>query len=461
MNAAKYFILAFFSMILCSAGFAQIDVNPSVDKFIEGEMERSMIPGVSLAVIKSGSPLIVKGYGLANIEHNVPVRPETIFQSGSVGKQFTAAAVMLLVEEGKIGLDEKIGKYLGEIPGSWANITVRNLLTHTSGMTDYPRDFDFRKDYTEDELLNHAKQVPLSFQPGTKWEYSNLGYMTLGVMIGKVTGKFYGDFLQERIFKPLGMTSARIISESDIVPNRAAGYVVTKGSIKNQTWVSPSLNTTADGSLYLSMLDMIRWEKALAGGMLLHKETYERMWTPVRLSDGTEQPYGFGWSLRRINGKRVIEHSGSWQGFKAHIARYPDNGLTVIVFANSSNANPDRLANRVGAIVDPTLKPVPMTDPDPKASAEFRRIFEGILSNKPEGDLFIPEVLKALEDPEDRLLAHLKTLGPIRNFELMERQVVGDKSGGRYSVEFDSMTVMLELARVKDGKIFHFRLEPQ
>ena len=130
---------------------------------------------MSLAVVHDGKPLIVKGYGFANLEHQVPVKPETIFQSGSVGKQFTATAVMMLVDEGKIGLDEKIGRYLGDVPESWANITVRHLLSHTSGMTDYPKDFDFRKDYTEDEILKRAKEIPVAFKPGEKWQYSNLG----------------------------------------------------------------------------------------------------------------------------------------------------------------------------------------------------------------------------------------------------------------------------------------------
>src|SRR5215204_5808755 len=218
-------LTAFVILILVStlAVFGQ-GLEASVGQFIRSEMERQKIPGVSLAVVKDGKPWIVKGYGFANLEHQVPVKPETIFQTGSVGKQFTATAVMLLVEEGRIGLDEKISKYLGEVPEAWKNITIRQVLSHTSGMTDYPTDFDFRRDYTEDELLKRANGIPLAFHPGEKWSYSNLGFVTLGVIIHKVTGKFYGDFLQERVFRPLGMTTARVISESDIVPNRASGY---------------------------------------------------------------------------------------------------------------------------------------------------------------------------------------------------------------------------------------------
>lgn len=448
-------------MLLLGSSFAQNGIDPAVDTYVKSEMERQKIPGLSLAVVKDGRPFIVKGYGMANLEHQVPVKPETIFQSGSVGKQFTAFAVMLLVDEGKIGLDEKIGKYLGDVPESWANVTVRNLLTHTAGFTDYPDGFDFRKDYAEDDLLKIIKETPLGFRPGEKWQYSNLGFVTLGILIHKVTGKFYGDFLQERVFQPLGMSTARVISERDIVPNRAAGYVLRDKEIKNQGWVSPSLNTTADGSLYLTTLDMIKWDEALTNGKLLSKAAYEQMWTPVRLADGKEQSYGFGWGLRRLNGKRVIEHSGSWQGFKSHIARYPDNRLTIIVFANSSNANPDRIANSIAVLLDPTLKPLPIKDPDPKISAVNRLLLEKVLAGKIDANEFIPQEMKVFEGVDARLVAHLKTLGPIQKFELVEVQEIGDRKGWKYSVEFESVTLLMEVGREKDGKIFHFNLQPQ
>ena len=191
-------------LLFVTPGAAQDGVSAEVDRCIKDEMQKQKIPGLSLAVIKAGQIILAKGYGFANVEHQVPVKPETIFQSGSVGKQFTATAIMILVEEGKITLDDRISKHLVNTPESWNRINVRHLLTHTAGMTDYPKDFDFRRDYTEDELLKRAALIPLAFQPGEKFQYSNLGYMALGIMISKVTGKFYGDFIQERIFKPLG-----------------------------------------------------------------------------------------------------------------------------------------------------------------------------------------------------------------------------------------------------------------
>ena len=215
----------------------------AVTRYVNAEMARQHVPGVALLVARNGEIVRAQGFGFSNVELQVPVKPETLFQSGSMGKQFTATAIMMLVEEGKIGLDDSITKYFPEAPGTWKAVTIRHLLTHTGGFTDYPKDFNFRKDYSEDELLKIVSAMPLAFPPGTKWSYSNLGYLTLGILIHRVTGNFYGDMLQARIFRPLGMQTTRIMSEADIIPNRAAGYRLVKGELKNQEWVAPAATT--------------------------------------------------------------------------------------------------------------------------------------------------------------------------------------------------------------------------
>lgn len=351
MRTSRSVVLILILCWLASSASAQTD---KVDDYVKAQMDLQKIPGLSIAVVRNGEIVKAKGYGLANIELNVPAKPETVYQSGSMGKQFTATAVMMLVEEGKIALDDKISKYfpdsLESWPESWNAITVRNLLTHTAGTTDYPKDFDFRRDYTEAELLKKAQAIPLAFAPGEKWSYSNIGYVTLGILVGKVSGKFYGEFLQERIFKPLGMTSTRIINEADIVPNRAAGYRMVKGEFKNQEWVSPSMNTTADGSLYLTVLDVAKWDAALYTEKLLKRSSLDQMWTPVKLNSGNTRPYGFGWALGDVGGHKVIEHGGAWQGFTSHIARYVDEKLTVIVLTNRAGANPGNIAHGIEAL---------------------------------------------------------------------------------------------------------------
>ena len=317
--------------------------------YVRGEMQKQHIPGLSVLVAKNGQIVRAEGFGLANVELQVPVRPETVFQSGSVGKQFTATAVMMLVEEGKVVLDDPLTKYFSDAPPAWKEVTLRELLSHTAGFTDYPEKFDFRKDWTEDELLKVVEGIPLAYPPGTKWDYSNLGYLTLGILIHRVTGEFYGDFLQQRIFQPLEMKTTRIISEADIVPNRASGYRLVKGELKNQEWVAPMVNTTADGSLYFSILDLAKWDAALYGEKLLKRSSFDLMWTPAKLKDGrpNKEGYGFAWSIENRHGHRVIGHTGAWQGFRTAISRYVDDRLTVVVLANLAEAKPGAIAQHV------------------------------------------------------------------------------------------------------------------
>jgi len=337
--------------ILASAQTPASATDP-VDAIVHAEMESQHIPGVALLVARDGKIVRAQGYGFANVELQVRVKPETIFQSGSVGKQFTATAVMMLVEEGKIGLDDPITKYLHEGPRSWNQVTVRELLSHTAGFTDYPEKFDFRKDYSEDDLLQIVAGIPLAFPPGAKWSYSNLGYLTLGILIHRVTGKFYADFLQERIFRPLEMNTTRLISEADIIPNRAAGYRLDHGVLKNQEWVSPTVNTTADGSLYFSILDLAKWDAALYTEKLLKRPSLDQMWTPAKLADGqpNKDHYGFGWFISEFKGQKVIGHEGAWQGFKTQISRYVNDKVTVVVLANLAEANPGKICDRVAEV---------------------------------------------------------------------------------------------------------------
>ena len=375
IKAASCALIGIFAVVAIAAPLASRNQTPAadaaeitekVDAYIAAEMRAEKIPGLALGIVRDGQMIKAQGYGMANVELDVPVKPETIFQTGSVGKQFTATAIMMLVEDGKFRLDEPIDKYFAGAPAAWSTITVRNLLTHTSGIPDYESDsltkkdaafIDLRKDYTEAELFQKFASLPLAFPPGSKSSYSNTGYLLLGILIHKVTGQFYGDVLQERIFRPLGMTSTRIISEADIIPNRASGYRLVKGEIKNQEWVSPSLNTTADGALYTNIVDMAKWDAALYTEKLLKKANLDQMWSPVRLNSGKLYPYGFGWRVTQVNGHKLIEHGGAWQGFTTQISRYVDDRLTVIVLTNldSDHSQPDKIAHEVASLYNSAL----------------------------------------------------------------------------------------------------------
>jgi CubicO group peptidase (beta-lactamase class C family) len=353
-------LLAWLVAGVVARGGEERDLAEKIDAAVDAQRQAQKIPGVSLAVCRNGKVVKVTGYGLGNVEWNGKVTPETIFQTGSVGKQFTSMAVMMLVEEGKIALDEKLSKYIPESPEIWRDVTIRNLLSHTSGIADYAGDngplgnavVDIRRDYTEQELIAAFAKMKMDFQPGEKWNYSNTGYVLLGIVIRRVTARFYGDVLQERIFKPLEMNSTQIISEADIVPQRAAGYRLVQGALKNQEWVAPTLNTTADGALYTNVLDLAKWDAALREKRFLKASSYELMWSPVKLNDGKTYPYGFGWFLEDRGGFKAVSHTGSWQGFTMAINRYEKDGLTVIVMTNldSDHCKPEKIAEDVAVI---------------------------------------------------------------------------------------------------------------
>jgi CubicO group peptidase (beta-lactamase class C family) len=319
----------------------------AIDEYVRAAMAQEKTPGLVLAISSPQLGEVIRPYGLANLEHQVPVRPETLFQSGSTGKQFTAAAVLLQVEDGKLKLDDSIAQYFPSERPSWRAITIGHLLSHTSGLPDYTEgqaDVDLRRDYSEEDLVQLAMKLQPEFAPGARWAYSNTGYVVLGALVRKVAGKFYGDILRERIFSPARMQTARVISEAELVPNRAAGYELVDGNVRNQSWISPSLNTTADGSLYLSARDWLAWDAVLRARRLLSRESYESMWTSVRLANGQSYPYGFGWFIEEQRGSPLIEHGGTWQGFHAHIARYVERELTIVALCNIDTCRPTRIA---------------------------------------------------------------------------------------------------------------------
>lgn len=452
--------LFLFSFFFIAAAFAQIsspNLHQQVDSLVNSEMQKQNIPGLSLVITRDGKIDYIKGYGYSNLEHQVMVKPETIFQSGSVGKQFTAFAVMLLVEEGKIKLNDPLSVYFKDAPSSWTKITVKNLLNHTSGMGDYPEHFDYRADYTEDSFYQIIKGLPLEFQTGERSQYSNLGYVMLGILISKVTGGFYGDFIKQRIFEPLGMKTARVINEDDIIPNRSAGYVKVKNEIKNQEWVSPSLNTTADGALYFSALDLAQWEAGLNAGKLLKKESYDLIWKPALLNNGKTYPYGFGWFIDSVNGKRILYHGGTWQGFESMIRRYPEKKLAVTLFANMRGSKTDKIATRIMELYQQELLPPKLNsikDDEPSITAFVKSFVEKSIEGKLTLELFTPDLGPRIMSRSKQTAAYLSSMGSFKGLELLERKSLGD--GQRihhYRLFFEKEEVELLLTLNRDGKI--------
>lgn len=448
----------FFCLLICfnQVLFAQTK-SDKVDHYVEKAMTERHIPGISLAVIYDGVPIKVKGYGLANIENNVRVSPETIFQSGSIGKQFTAAAILQLKEEGKLKLDDNISKYFAGSPSLWQNITIRNLLTHTSGIPDIPEDstgINLQSNYTEQDLLRLAMKLPLIFKTGEKWSYSNTGYVLLGILIHQITGKFYGDVLKEKIFLPLSMETIRIINEPDIIMNRSSGYELRNGEWQNQSWVAPSLNTTADGSLYLTVFDLIKWDAAITKEQILNKEDLQAMVTPTKLNNDSLHPYGFAWFLSPLNGHRAFQHSGSWQGFNTYIARFPDDKLTVIVLTNLNPSNPGLIAKDIAAIYIPELtRPIVTAkiDDDVVMTTFITDLFKNPTSADLNNQLISKDVIskiKALAISNNSLI---NTFGQVNTVLPLQNNT--DITQSKYLVKYKVSSRVVTVIKNKAGQI--------
>jgi len=413
-------------------------VISNIEDLVRDTMNREKIPGVALAVIKEGEVLLAKGFGVANIETNAPVTIKSMFQSGSLGKQFTSAGIMALVEDGLIDLDDSITKYISEAPKEWRPITIRHLLTHSSGIPDYTSEkFDYSKNYTEEDLVKMASELDLEFTAGKRWNYSNTGYVMLGVVMSRITGKPYWEFLRERIFTPAGMSTIRINTESDIVPHRARGYLPTNEGWQHAGYVAPVTNTTADGSMLLNLEDMIAWNDVVTNRRILNKKSWDLILSPMTLNSGKNYSYGFGWFIDVIGGQTVYQHGGTWQGFTSQFYRFTGDNIAVILLTNARSISVYRLPRRIGALLNPSLAPetlpsIPITDLDPVATQYIR----DKLIKISKGDLTIKDFAFVRQTVFPRmsrsLTAQLKGLGAPDKMELLDKKFLGDDVSLQY-----------------------------
>ncbi len=325
---------------------------------VRKQLAAQHVPGCWVVVIKDGKVVKRQGYGLANLELGVKVTPKTLMQTGSIGKMFTASGIMLLANEGKLHLDDSLASFFDHSPDWWKPITVRRMLSHTAGIPDYENGkivVDLKKNYSETELVDFCQKLTPDFAPGEKWAYSNTDYLLLGFIIHKITGQLYSDFLNERVWKPAGMPTIRVLNDIELIPNRAAGYDWDKGKWQNQDWVSPTLNATADGTLYATADDFIAWDHALDTYKVVPEALQKEIWTPAELNNGTKTSYGYAWIISKTRAHRLAGHGGAWQGFVSGYYRFPDDHVSVAVFCNSSNAEPATIIKQIVPIYIPSL----------------------------------------------------------------------------------------------------------
>jgi CubicO group peptidase (beta-lactamase class C family) len=429
-----------------------------VDDYIRQAMQKSRIPGLALAVVKDGKVIKAQGYGVANLETKTPVTPETVFELASVTKQFTATGIMLLVEEGRIGLDEKISKYLENTPDSWKNITVRHLLTHTSGLPTLDEDFKslvWTSNVSTAEMYDAARKDTLGFAAGDKFKYSDVGYFLLGMIIERVSGQKYAAFLSERIFKPAGMTSSSVLNQYKPIKNRARGYTIYQDEVVDIRR-NIQVELPSHYGIMSTVLDLAKWDAALRSEKILKQSSLKLMWTPARLNNGQTHPYGFGWELDERRGHAIVGHSGITG---TEITRFINDGLTVIVLTNlgswgesTPNVYSTGITTKVAEFFIPSLAYRPIQDHDPQLTAVVRTLFSQAIPADWDQKLFTPEVWSILKESLSSNQQYFKLLGPLRSIELVEQQQKDAYQLFRYRLRYDHVTLLVLLARSSAGK---------
>ena len=369
---------------------------PGVRALAEAALEEHPSPGVSVAVELGGELVFAGGFGLADIENKVPATADTVYRIGSVTKQFTAVAALLLVEDGALDLDADLADLLPEYDTQGFQIPVERLLNHTSGIKGYTEMPEFwsrsRLDLGHEAMLDLFGSAPFEFEPGDRYQYNNSGYYLLGVLIERLSGKSYTAFLEERLFQPLGLERTHYLDNDPIVPGRAEGYETTPdGGFRNDDPLSMRLPYAA-GSLGSSVADLLRWQRALVGGEAVSAASYLKMSAPGTLIFDETVPYGYGLGLGEVHGLAKVSHGGGINGFRAQLAWYPEPGLAIAVLMNSGSGRPGLLENRIARHVlgmdQPRIEEVP-ADPealgalsgtyDPGRSPIGIRFEEGVL----------------------------------------------------------------------------------
>jgi D-alanyl-D-alanine carboxypeptidase len=329
--------------------FAPLVRADAVDDLVNAELARQQIPGLALAVMKDGKLAKSAGYGLANVAEKVPVRPETVFRIASVGKQFIATGILLLVEDGKLTLDDRLGALLDDAPPAWAPLTVRQLLSHTSGLVRESPGYLPILRQPDINVIRAAYPLPLQFTPGEKYQYSNVGYFTLAEIIRRKGGQPWPEFIAARVFRPAQLEATATTDQPARGP-RATGYAGKEGK---WTPVTDALAVRPSGAFHSTVLDLAKWDRVLDGDTMLKPSSRKELWTRIRLNDGSTHDYGLGWAVTAKGGRDMIRHGGSQSGFRTEYLRFPKERVTVIVLANADEAKPAVFAERVAELFLP------------------------------------------------------------------------------------------------------------
>jgi CubicO group peptidase (beta-lactamase class C family) len=382
-------------LLLVASSVAQ-DLTPKFDEYLNALVKQGRFTGSAL-VARDGKVIFAKGYGLANAELDVPNTPQTKFRLGSITKQFTAAAILLLQERGKLSVQDPICKYFESCPGAWSEVTIHHLLSHTGGIPNFTNFPDYQPKMmlpvTTQEMIARFKDKPLDFKPDEKWSYSNSGYFLLGYIIEKVAGESYESFLQKNIFQPLRLTATGYDLHGTILKNRATGYSLVKGKMVNSEYLDMTQPFSA-GSLYSTVEDLFAWNEALYSGKLLSAKSLEAMTTPVK------NGYGYGLGIQTKSSRKMISHGGGINGFSTFIARYADEKITLVVLRNADygSPNPGQITQDLAAIAFGEKYDIPKQTVAVKVDPKIYEAYAGRYE-------LAPNLILTITKEGDRLLA--------------------------------------------------------
>jgi CubicO group peptidase (beta-lactamase class C family) len=351
--------------VLFNLAFAQQkndkQLSADFDKMLS-EQYKTNETGATALVARNGQIVYKKAFGMANLEYNIPMQVDNVFRIGSITKQFTAVAILQLMEQGKLNLQDSINKFIPDYPTHGHKITIEHLLTHTSGIQNYTVIKDFGEKMTLDleptELIDFFKNEPMEFAPGTKWNYSNSGYYLLGYIVEKVSGKTYPQYVEENFFKPLSMTNSYFGSNSKIVKNRASGYEIDSTGFINTHYFNINLVNWV-GSIQSTVEDLFKWHQAVHAYKLVKKESLDKAFTKYKLTDGKETQYGYGWELQDIQGSPTIRHGGILPGFLTESVYLPKEDVFVAIFSNCGCNSPLEITNNMATLAIGKTIPTP------------------------------------------------------------------------------------------------------
>ena len=433
---------------------------PPIDAYLDCEIQRRNLPGLSVAVVRDGKPVYMKGFGFADLEQRVRATPDTVYRIASMTKTFVATGLMMLVEDGKLSLEDPVTKHLTDAPATWEKITVGHLVTHTGGLGDIwsvpaasrPSELNAAN------IVKLLAGIPREFTPGDRYHY-NHGAVLVGVVIERVTGKPFGQYLKQRVFDPLGMDSTRVDDPRVEITRRARNYGWDDAT---QKWVEAeplpaNVSSLADGGIISTVEDLAKWDAALYGDSLLKAETRRRMWSPTRLNDGTYASYGCGWQLGDVRGHRWVGHFGAGQT-STRISRFLDQKLTIIALCNFDRGDAGKIVDDLATLL---LPPAPATkDPDPESTGRVKNVVLSLGAGRADPAAFA-DAPPATSDLE-ATASFYKSLGALKAFSFVSEDVpMATGTTRRFAAEFERGRWLHHVSLDRSGKIVSLMLQPE